>query len=192
MDLLQKQKAESVVKAHVRWFQDLRKAVETGQCGKRAASVASDEECEFGKWVHTDLRALCSRELFEQIRDIHADFHRAAASIYALALAGNQANARAALGANSELARLSRRLIEQVEKLRGQGHVEARLYGDSPDDGVGGFGAFFLLLDDPEVYRLPPDPVVPTRHAGSSWSAAIGAAGALGAGIVASFLARRR
>ena len=31
-----------------------------------------------------------------------------------------------------------------------------------PADGVGGFGAFFLLLDEPEVYGLPPDPV---RHA---------------------------
>jgi hypothetical protein len=27
----------------------------------------------------------------------------------------------------------------------------AQLYGHDPDDGVGGFGAFFLLLDDPEV-----------------------------------------
>ena len=36
---------------------------------------------------------------------------------------------------------------------------EARLYGADPDDGVGGIGAFFLLLDEPEVYGLPPDPV---------------------------------
>ena len=43
------------------------------------------------------------------------------------------------------------------------GVTEARLYGDDPDDGVGGDGAFFLLLDEPEVYGLPPDPVVPTR-----------------------------
>ena len=41
--------------------------------------------------------------------------------------------------------------------------TEARLYGDDPDDGVGGDGAFFLLLDEPEVYGLPPDPVVTTR-----------------------------
>ena len=39
----------------------------------------------------------------------------------------------------------------------------ARLYGRDPDDGVGGDGAFFLLLDEPEVYGLPPDPVVTTR-----------------------------
>ncbi len=39
----------------------------------------------------------------------------------------------------------------------------ARLYGDDPDDGIGGAGAFFLLLDEPEVYGLPPDPVVTTK-----------------------------
>ena len=39
------------------------------------------------------------------------------------------------------------------------------MYGHDPNDGVGGDGAFFLLLDEPEVYGLPPDPVVPTRDA---------------------------
>ena len=47
--------------------------------------------------------------------------------------------------------------------LHERGVADARLYGDDPDDGVGGFGAFFLLLDEPEVYGLPPDPVVTTR-----------------------------
>jgi formate dehydrogenase iron-sulfur subunit len=79
-----------------------------------------------------------------------------------------------------------------VGKLHDQGHVEARLYGESADDGVGGFGAFFLLLDEPETYRLPPDPVVPTRPAGAAWGAALAAAAALGAGVAASFLAGRR
>ena len=50
------------------------------------------------------------------------------------------------------------------------------LYGDDPDDGVGGVGAFFLLLDEPEVYGLPPDPVVtdprPARRSGARRCAA--------------------
>ena len=46
---------------------------------------------------------------------------------------------------------------------------EARLYGADPDDGVGGDGAFFLLLDEPEVYGLPPDPVVTTRDLPRMW-----------------------
>ena len=45
----------------------------------------------------------------------------------------------------------------------------ARLYGHDPEDGVGGDGAFFLLLDEPEVYGLPPDPVVTTRDLSSIW-----------------------
>ncbi len=47
--------------------------------------------------------------------------------------------------------------------------TDARLYGDDPDDGVGGAGAFFLLLDEPEVYGLPPDPVVTTRDLPAMW-----------------------
>ena len=50
-----------------------------------------------------------------------------------------------------------------------RGSTEARLYGHDPDDGVGGDGAFFLLLDEPEVYGLPPDPVVTTRDLPAMW-----------------------
>ena len=50
-----------------------------------------------------------------------------------------------------------------ADAARSRASTEARLYGDDPDDGVGGDGAFFLLLDEPEVYGLPPDPVVTTR-----------------------------
>jgi formate dehydrogenase iron-sulfur subunit len=68
----------------------------------------------------------------------------------------------------------------------------ARLYGRDPEDGVGGDGAFFLLLDEPEVYGLPPDPVVTTRDIGSIWKH-VGAAAATMVGLgVVSFVGRRR
>jgi formate dehydrogenase iron-sulfur subunit len=84
------------------------------------------------------------------------------------------------------------RAAERVEKLHERGHGEARLYGHDTDDGVGGFGAFFLLLDEPETYRLPPDPVVTTRHLGKNWAAAGVAAVALAAGVAASFFGKTR
>jgi hypothetical protein len=49
-----------------------------------------------------------------------------------------------------------------VAELHVQGFTEARLYGANDRDGVGGIGSIFLLLDEPEVYGLPPDPRVPT------------------------------
>jgi formate dehydrogenase iron-sulfur subunit len=80
---------------------------------------------------------------------------------------------------------LRERAADRVEKLRDEGWNGARLYGERPDDGVGGFGAFFLLLDEPEVYGLPPDPVVTTRDLPGMWRTAALAAGALVAGVVA-------
>jgi formate dehydrogenase iron-sulfur subunit len=51
---------------------------------------------------------------------------------------------------------------ERVAQLHAQGMTEARLYGANELDGVGGTGSVFLLLDEPEVYGLPPDPRVCT------------------------------
>jgi formate dehydrogenase iron-sulfur subunit len=81
---------------------------------------------------------------------------------------------------------------QRVDELHAQGLAEARLYGDDPADGVGGTGAVFLLLDEPETYGLPPDPVVTTRDLPDMWRHAAVAAATLLAGIAASFLGRKR
>ncbi|MHB8532245.1 MAG: 4Fe-4S dicluster domain-containing protein [Solirubrobacteraceae bacterium] len=91
-----------------------------------------------------------------------------------------------------ELDELRARAAGRVEQLRGAGVAEARLYGEDPNDGVGGDGAFFLLLDEPEVYGLPPDPVVTTRELPAIWRRVGLAAGMLLAGGVASFVGARR
>jgi formate dehydrogenase iron-sulfur subunit len=80
---------------------------------------------------------------------------------------------------------LRERADARLEKLGAEGWNGAQLYGRDPDDGVGGFGAFFLLLDDPEVYGLPPDPVVTTRDLPQMWTNMLTAAGALLAGVTA-------
>jgi formate dehydrogenase iron-sulfur subunit len=87
---------------------------------------------------------------------------------------------------------LRERAGERVEALHEAGVEEARLYGHDPDDGVGGDGAFFLLLDEPEVYGLPPDPVVTTRDLASMWRHAAVAGTALVVVVGASFAGRRR
>ncbi|MEN3535282.1 4Fe-4S dicluster domain-containing protein [Microbispora sp. ZYX-F-249] len=86
---------------------------------------------------------------------------------------------------------LRERAEARVERLHAEGVTEARLYGESPDNGVGGTGAFFLLLDEPETYGLPPDPVVTTRDLPAMWRWAGGAALALAAGVAACFVRTR-
>ncbi|SDG72659.1 4Fe-4S dicluster domain-containing protein [Pseudonocardia oroxyli] len=91
-----------------------------------------------------------------------------------------------------ELDELRERAARRVEQLHGLGVPEARLYGHDPNDGVGGDGAFFLLLDEPEVYGLPPNPVVPTRDAAAMWKRAGLAAAAFAVAGVAAFLGEGR
>jgi formate dehydrogenase iron-sulfur subunit len=86
---------------------------------------------------------------------------------------------------------LRERAQQRVDALHAGGVTEARLYGADPEDGVGGAGAFFLLLDEPEVYGLPPDPVVTTRDLSHMYARAVAASGALLLGAVLSFLGRR-
>ena len=91
-----------------------------------------------------------------------------------------------------ELDELRERADRRLAELHDRGVDVARLYGRDPDDGVGGDGAFFLLLDEPEVYGLPPDPVVTTRDLGTIWKH-VGAAAAALVGVgIASFAGRRR
>jgi formate dehydrogenase iron-sulfur subunit len=76
----------------------------------------------------------------------------------------------------------------RVDDLHEAGVGDARLYGANDEDGVGGMGACFLLLDEPEVYGLPPDPVVPTKNLATIWGAAAAAAGLLAAGVAIAFV----
>jgi formate dehydrogenase iron-sulfur subunit len=87
---------------------------------------------------------------------------------------------------------LRERAADRLAELHQAGTAEARLYGADPGNGVGGDGALFLLLDEPEVYGLPPDPVVTTRDLPAMWRRAGIAAATLAAGAAAAFAAAAR
>ncbi len=87
---------------------------------------------------------------------------------------------------------LRERADARLATLHERGVPEARLYGHDPDDGVGGDGAFFLLLDEPEVYGLPPDPVVTTKDLPSMWRHAAAAALTVAGTVAAAFVGARR
>ncbi|MCF6508436.1 4Fe-4S dicluster domain-containing protein [Blastococcus sp. MG754426] len=92
-----------------------------------------------------------------------------------------------------DLDELQERADARLATLKAQGVETARLYGRDENDGVGGDGAFFLLLDEPEVYGLPPDPIVTTRDLPAMWKAAGKAAAMMiGVAVTAVLGSRRR
>lgn len=72
-----------------------------------------------------------------------------------------------------ELEELQARARERVEGLQASGVKEAYLYGADKrsQPGTEGLNAFFLLLDRPEAYNLPPDPCIPQKKVKESWLA---------------------
>jgi formate dehydrogenase iron-sulfur subunit len=92
-------------------------------------------------------------------------------------------------GDHDEMVALAR---ERVAELHAQGRTEARLYGANELDGVGGTGSVFLLLDEPEVYGLPPDPRVPTADLPRMFKRAGVAAAGMAAAAVLAFAGARR
>jgi formate dehydrogenase iron-sulfur subunit len=94
-----------------------------------------------------------------------------------------------------DLDELRRRAEERVTHLHERGVTDAYLYGVDAENqpGTEGLNAFFLLVDEPEVYNLPPDPVVPTKKVGQGWAAMAAAVLAMaGAALGAALAGRER
>ncbi len=82
----------------------------------------------------------------------------------------------------------------RLQTLHGRGVTEAYLYGvDAANQpGTEGLNAFFLLVDRPEVYNLPPDPVAPAKKAVEAWASVAASALAMAATAFVAVLAGRR
>jgi len=58
---------------------------------------------------------------------------------------------------------LRERAQQRVDQLQSAGESRAYLYG-ADEKMLGGLNSFYLLVDKPDVYGLPPDPKLPTRN----------------------------
>jgi formate dehydrogenase iron-sulfur subunit len=93
-----------------------------------------------------------------------------------------------------DLAELRAKAEARVEALHARGVTDARLYGadEASQPGTEGLHAFFLIVDEPEAYNLPPDPVAPAKKVGASWAAMAAASVVVGAAAVIAVLAEKR
>jgi formate dehydrogenase iron-sulfur subunit len=88
---------------------------------------------------------------------------------------------------------LIERAGHRVEQLHGEGESKAYLYG-ADDKILGGLNAFYLLMEPPETYGLPPEvvPKLPSRTVWPSSIKSIAASLALALGGFLAFGRRRR
>jgi formate dehydrogenase iron-sulfur subunit len=95
-----------------------------------------------------------------------------------------------------EIGELQERAQKRMTFLQQQGVEKASLYGvpDSPGatGGIGELNAFFLLLDQPEVYNLPAAPKLPSQRTRPGLLAGITTMTGIALAAIAAFAFRRR
>ena len=98
------------IAAHAKWKFYLRQAIETGTSEWTVAEVRPDNRCDFGTW----LRALPPEDRdsqnWDEVSRLHAEFHREAAEVLKLALAGRREEAEAAIAQGGRFAKVSTKL----------------------------------------------------------------------------------
>ena len=99
---------KSAVGSHGLWKARLKAAIDTASSEFSPGVVRKDDQCEFGKWIHstTDPALKNSRELL-RCKDLHREFHQAAAQVLDLALAGHKEAAKQAMSPSSAFAKAS-------------------------------------------------------------------------------------
>ena len=113
--------AEEITKAigaHGMWKNRLKDAIAAGKSDFSVEKVQPDNLCDFGKWLHALPESERSSERWKKVQALHATFHKEAARILGLALAGKKDEASPALMENSEFANRSAELTTLMMKWR--------------------------------------------------------------------------
>ena len=108
-----------VIGAHVMWKQRL-----IGFLAGRNTealdpeAIRLDNRCALGKWIYGEGASMSQLPKYDEVRDLHAQFHQFAANIVELHLAGNTADAEKLL--LGDYSRLSEKLKHRITGLSQQ------------------------------------------------------------------------
>ncbi|MCX7631742.1 MAG: ATP-binding protein [Turneriella sp.] len=84
--------------AHGEWKFRLSRGIEQGCPGLDPEKIRADNQCVFGKWLYSEkVEPYRKDPHYEKIRQLHANFHREAAGVVELCLAGKTEDAKQAL-----------------------------------------------------------------------------------------------
>ena len=108
------QEIVKAISAHGFWKTRLSDAVETGKSEFEARVVATDDHCDFGKWLKSESANFKGNSHHEKCSQLHAAFHKHAAVALSLALEGKKAEATKASGPGSQFALVSSQLVSEL------------------------------------------------------------------------------
>ena len=111
-----KKEINSAIAMHSMWKSRLERCVDTGTFDTPVDIVELDSECYFGKWLYSDDLAPAVRVSaeFKRVKEYHAKFHRVAARVVQLSLAGKKQEAANLMLWDGEYTRATTELIGEL------------------------------------------------------------------------------
>lgn len=114
-----KEQIFAALTAHTAWKQRLDQAIDAGIIDPHPSVIAKDNVCVFGRWLYGDEIPGAIKQLpqYEEVREIHAQFHQLTSEIAMLAVVGEKAKAKLRLADGSDYLKLSDRLRTALLRL---------------------------------------------------------------------------
>ncbi len=109
---------KSAIEAHGAWSARLRAAIQSRKLDMPVATIAADNQCQFGKWFYGGDLSTAEKEAanYRTVKQLHAQFHEQAARIAQYAIAGQKEKAESAMSGSSEYANVASALTKVLTK----------------------------------------------------------------------------
>ena len=108
---------EDAIKAHTFWKVTLRWMI-NGQRPIDPQTIAVDQACELGRWIHGEGQKYRHLPLFATLLGEHAEFHRVAAEVVEMIQSGNILGAEAMLEPEGRFTAASQHTIDAIRALQ--------------------------------------------------------------------------
>jgi len=109
---------DEAISAHSAWKTKLKGYLRKPDKSLNVNIVGMDNQCTLGQWLYDEGKKYSAFPEYAELRDQHADFHRAAADLAKRADAGESVSEEAALGANSPFSKLSAHVVQLIMKMK--------------------------------------------------------------------------
>ena len=106
------QEIAKAIAAHGQWKTRLKQAIESSTIDVPVATIEMNNQCGFGKWLYGPSITTQDKatQHYKAVVELHTQFHKAAAKIAALAIAGKKPEAEKLMGLNGDFANISAQL----------------------------------------------------------------------------------
>jgi methyl-accepting chemotaxis protein len=107
---------DKAIGAHGLWKSRLKSAIETGKIDTDIATIRTDNQCAFGKWLYGSTLSPedKSSNHYITVKELHAEFHKVAARVAEMAISGRKTAAEMMIASGGDYTKISSKLTQAM------------------------------------------------------------------------------